>query len=177
MGVLEIIPLIIFFALNKYYDIITATGGLVASSVVVFGISYLKKKTIQKSAIISLILLVFFGILTIAFRDAIFIQLKLTIVSLIFCGILFYGFFSKKTFMKKILGSEAEKFGINNKQWQRFDLSWAAYFFLIAILNEIIWRNFSKETWVNFKVFGSTGLLLIFCIITFIPLIKNSKKH
>jgi intracellular septation protein len=177
MGILEIFPLIIFFALSKYYGIIIATGGLVASSLAVFVISYLKKKTIQKSAVISLILLVLFGLLTIAFNNPMFIKVKLTIVSLIFSAILFYGFYSKKTFMKKMLGAEVQKFGVNNKQWQKFDLSWAFYFFLLAILNEIIWRNFSEEIWVNFKVFGTTGLLLVFCIITFAPLIKSSKKQ
>jgi intracellular septation protein len=177
MKLLEIVPLIIFFVLSKPYGIIVATGGLVVSSIIAFAILYFAKKKIEKSTIISLVLLIFFGLLTVIFNNPTFIKVKLSIVSLIFSAILFYGFMSQKTFIKKMLGTESDKFGASQQQWRRLDFYWSIYFGLLAILNEIIWRNFSEEDWINFKVFGSTGLLFIFCIITFMPFFRKNNNR
>ena len=173
MKFLDIIPLIIFFILNKYQGIIIATGGLVVSAIATFSISYAKKKTIEKSTLISLILLIVFGLLTLISQNPTFIKVKLTIISLLFSAVLFYGFFAKKLFIKKIIGKESDKFNANDEKWSKLDLSWGIYFFMLAILNEIIWRNFSENTWVNFKVFGSMGLMIVFFVITFIPFLRK----
>jgi len=176
MKFLEFFPLIIFFILCKTHDIIVATGGLVATTLVTIVIVYIKTKKIPKMQLFSAIIIVIFGIMTVLLRDPIFIKLKLTIINVIFASILFYGYISKKPLMKIMIGEGVEKMNLKDKDWLMMNISWGVFFLILAILNEIIWRNFSEEFWVNFKVFGIMGLTLIFTILQMVFIFKKSKN-
>jgi intracellular septation protein len=102
---------------------------------------------------------VLIGGLTILFKDETFIKLKPTIVNLLFAAILLYGHLTKKPFLSYLLGAQIK---ISNHAWLILSKRWACYFIGLAILNEVIWRNFPTDFWVQFKVFGMLPLSIIF---------------
>ena len=177
MKFLEFLPLIVFFILCKTHDIIVATGGLVVVTILSTAFIYVKTKKIPKMHLFSVIIIVIFGIMTVLLKDPIFIKLKLTIVNLIFALILLYGYITKKPLMKMMIGDGAKKMNLRDGDWLIMNISWGIFFLILAIFNEIIWRNFSEEIWVNFKVFGVMGLTLIFTILQMVFYSKKTKVN
>jgi intracellular septation protein len=158
---LEIIPLILFFIGNAYDGIIFATKIFVIATVASLIISYFYFKKISTTLILTTCLVLVFGSLTIFFDDPIFIKLKPTIVYMLFSFFLFFGLIVKKNFLKIYLSSLIK---INDEGWKKLSIRWGIFFIMMAILNEIIWRNFSTDFWVSFKVFGFIPLTIIFTI-------------
>ncbi len=168
-AILELIPIFLFFALSKYYDIFIATGALVITSCVNLVIGYLYTKTFHAISLITATLAVIFGTLTIVLDNESFIKVKVTIINLIFAIILLSGYFFKKNFLKIAFNSQIRLY---NDGWNKLTLYWIIFLIFLAGLNEIIWRHFSTEVWVNFKVFGIFGLTFLFLLIQY-PLIRK----
>lgn len=171
----EFLPLVLFFIFFKYYGIIVATKVVVLASVVMLILNYLVNKTMPALTLISVAFLIIFGGLTILTRDPRIIKIKPTIVNGIFFLILLAGIVSKKPFLQKLLGQKI-KFK-DEKTWHSLALRFALFFLAIAVLNEIIWRNFSDETWVWFKTFGIIILNLIFIASQMRFIINNQIKE
>ena len=158
-SLIEIIPLILFFIANAKYGIIVATKIFVITTLIALVVSYLHLKKVSTPLLITSFLVLIFGGLTIFFKDPTFIKLKPTIVYLLFSSFLFLGLKLKKNFLKIYLSSLIK---LNNLGWDILTKRWSFFFFTMAILNEIIWRNFSTDFWVSFKVFGFLPLTIIF---------------
>ncbi len=174
--VCDFLPLIVFFTIYKLSNdnkIIQATIGLVISTFVGLTVSYLCTKKIAFMPLFSALILGVFGSLTVIFNDETFIKIKPTLMNLLFASILFYGFFQKKPLLKTLLGSAFE---MNDESWLKLSKRWAIYFIFLAILNEIVWRNFSTDIWVKFKVFGILPIYIIFFALQFFPYINKSKR-
>ena len=124
-------------------------------------LGYILTKKIAKVALFSGLILAIFGGLTIALKDEIFIKIKPTIINLIFATILFYGYFTKKPFLSQLLGDQIK---MRPAAWLTLSFRWGCLFLFLAILNEVIWRSFSTDFWVQFKVFGMTPISMIFTI-------------
>ena len=173
----DFVPLIIFFAVYKTSKsedpLIEATLYLVGATIIAVIISYILTKKIAKVALFSAAILGFFGGLTVLLQDDIFIKLKPTIINSIFSVILFVGYYYKKPFLSYLLG---EKIRMSQEAWLKLSFRWAVYFICLAILNEIIWRNFSTDFWVQFKVFGMTPISFIFTFSQLPFMIKEMKK-
>ncbi|MBM5782003.1 MAG: septation protein A [Pelagibacterales bacterium] len=156
-------PLLVFFISYKTNNtenpLLTATIHLIITTSIALVISYILTKKIAKTALFSGLLLAIFGSLTVILKDETFIKMKPTIINFIFSIILFYGYFSSKPFLSYILGSQIK---ISNKAWITLSWRWAWFFLFLAFLNEIIWRSFSTDFWVQFKVFGMMPISLIF---------------
>tara|TARA_Y100000590_G_C15655562_1_gene990462 strand:+ start:947 stop:1495 length:549 start_codon:yes stop_codon:yes gene_type:complete len=161
-SLIEIVPLILFFIINSKYEIIFATKIFVISSFIALIISYLYFKKVSSPLIITTFLVLIFGGLTIYFDDPNFIKLKPTIVYCLFAIFLFFGLSINKNFLKIYLSSIIK---INEIGWNILTKRWGFFFISMAILNEIIWRNFSTDFWVSFKVFGFLPLTIIFTIL------------
>ena len=161
-SLIEIIPLILFFIANAKYGIIVATKIFVITTLIALVVSYLHLKKVSTPLLITSFLVLIFGGLTIFFKDPTFIKLKPTIVYLLFSSFLFLGLKLKKNFLKIYLSSLIK---LNNLGWDILTKRWSLFFFTMAILNEIIWRNFSTDFWVSFKVFGFLPLTIIFMIL------------
>ena len=161
-SLIEIIPLILFFIVNAKYGIIVATKIFVITTVIALVVSYLHLKKFSAPLLITSFLVLIFGGLTIFFKDPTFIKLKPTIVYLLFSSFLFLGLILKKNFLKIYLSSLIK---LNNLGWDILTKRWSLFFFTMAILNEIIWRNFSTDFWVSFKVFGFLPLTIIFMML------------
>jgi intracellular septation protein len=173
----DYLPLIVFFAIYKLAKtpdpLVTATIYMVATTFIALVISYFLTRKIPTVALVSGITLGVFGGLTILLKDDIFIKMKPTIINVIFAVILFYGYFKKKPFLSYILG---EQIKMSNHAWLTLSARWGVFFLILAILNELIWRNFSTDFWVQFKVFGMMPISLIFTVFQVPFMIREMKK-
>lgn len=161
----DYLPIIVFFGyyhFSKHPEkLLFATLAMLAVTFVAIVISYILTNKIPKVATFSASILGFFCSLSILFKDDYFIKIKPTIINLIFAFTLFYGYFTKKLFLAFILG---EQIKMRDADWQILSRRWAIFFVALAILNEIIWRNFTTDFWVQFKVFGMMTISMAFTI-------------
>ena len=167
--ILEIGPLAIFFFCNAQFGIYFATGAFMAAMAVSLITSYIMVRKVPTMPLITGIFVGVFGTLTLVLHDDLFIKLKPTIVNSIFACILFGGLLFKRPLLRPLMG---EMFHLDEKGWMIMTFRWACFFVVLAILNEIVWRNFSTDDWVNFKVFGIMPLTILFSMLQ-IPLLKR----
>jgi len=172
-SVLEFVPLIAFFVSYYYYPnssqlvgeelsvekIIFATKVFVPALIVTSALSYLILKTISKMAIITAVVVIIFGFLTVWFRNPVFIKMKPTIIYLSFSLILTMGLLRKKSFLQSLMGSALN---MEDQGWLILTKRVTMFFLVLAALNEIVWRYFGQDQWVNFKTFGLPVITLIF---------------
>lgn len=168
---LELVPIIVFFATYKNSNIIFATVAMVVVTLLCLIISYLMHKKISIPLMISGLLLLISGSITIVSGDAKYIKMKPTIVYCIFSAILYLGGLKKKFFIKDMFSAVIKML---DEHWNILSKRVALYFFFMAITNEIVWRLCEESTWVNFKVFGALPVTLVFCL-TQIPFILRNK--
>ena len=187
--ILEMGPLIIFFVcyynapipenlINdldeaNLFKIIFATKIFVPAILVALFIGWFQTKQIAKMPLITAILVVVFGGLTIWLNNPIFIKMKPTLIYLIFSAILGYGLLKKKIYLKILMGPAIP---MNEEGWLILSKRFVGFFVLLAFTNEIIWRFFSQDFWVNFKTFGLPILLIFFMALQFNLLNKYSNK-
>ena len=187
--ILEIGPLIIFFVCYynapipenliddldeaNLFKIIFATKVFVPAILVALFIGWFQTKKIAKMPLITAILVVIFGGLTIWLNNPIFIKMKPTLIYLIFSAILGYGLLKKKSYLKILMGSAIP---MNEEGWLILSKRFVGFFVLLAFTNEIIWRFFSQDFWVNFKTFGLPILLIFFMALQFNLFNKYSNK-
>ncbi len=178
--VLELGPLIIFFV--SYYNapipenlvenkdqadifqIIFATKIFIPTILIALFIGWLQTRKLAKMPLITAILVVVFGGLTIWLNDPVFIKMKPTVIYLIFAGVLSFGIIRKKAYLKYLMGSAIP---MNEEGWMKLTKRFSFLFLLLALANEFVWRTFSQDFWVNFKTFGLPLILLIFMIFQF----------
>ncbi len=158
---LEIGPLALFFLTNARAGIFWATAVFMVAIIVSLLVTWLRERRLPTLPLVTGIFVLVFGGLTLILQDELFIKLKPTIVNTLFAVILFGGLFWGKSFLKSLMGS---MFQMTDQGWRLLTFRWAMFFVLLAILNEIVWRNTSTDTWVSFKVFGIMPLTILFSI-------------
>lgn len=166
----EIGPLAVFFIANARYDIFTATAAFMVAIGAAFLVSWLKLRKLPVMPMVVGVFVLVFGGLTLWLQDDTFIKLKPTIVNLLFAGILTTGLLLKRSFIKLVL--EAALPPLTDDGWKQLTIRWALFFVFLAVANEVIWRNFATDVWVNFKVFGILPLTIVFTMFQ-MPLIKR----
>jgi len=187
--ILEMGPLIIFFVCYynapipenlkndleeaNLFKIIFATKIFVPAILVALFLGWFQTKKIAKMPLITAILVVVFGGLTIWLNNPIFIKMKPTLIYLIFSAILGYGLLKKKNYLKILMGPAIP---MNEEGWLILSKRFVGFFVLLAFTNEIIWRFFSQDFWVNFKTFGLPILLIFFMALQFNLFNKYSNK-
>lgn len=158
----EYLPLVVFFIFYKLFDIYWATASLIVLSAVQISYYFIQKKPVPKRIWIFFGLITVFGGLTIFLHDDTFLKWKVTIINGFFAVALCVSrYLFNNNIIKQFL---AEALALPEKIWDKLNLAWAAFFVLCSVLNWYIAFNFSQETWVNFKVFGLTGLMFVFAI-------------
>jgi intracellular septation protein len=169
--VLEIGPLVLFFLANAYADrwglstperrLFPATAIFVAATVVALGINYALVRKLPIMPLVSGVVVVVFGGLTLALDSELFIKLKPTIVNALFGTALLVGLRFGKPLLRIVLDSV---FDLDEEGWRKLTFRWAIFFFVLAALNEIVWRTQTTDFWVSFKVFGIMPLTLAFAL-------------
>ena len=156
---LDLGPLILFFAINAIYGIYAATGVFMVTVLAALIASRVLYGTIEVMPLVTAVFVLIFGGLTIYLQNETFIKMKPTVVYLLFAAILLAGLALKRTFLKMLMG---EVFQLTDEGWLKLTYRWAGFFVVMALLNEVVWRSVSTDTWVSFKVFGLFPLTLLF---------------
>ena len=169
----EVTPLIVFFLVNSYYGIYKATLYFMITSIVAIPFAWYLDKKIPWMPIVTGVFIILFGGLTLFFQNENFIKFKPTIINIIFAFILLAGLKFNKLFLKMAM---SKAFVLQDKTWKKLTVRWSAFFILLAILNELVWRTQSTDFWVSFKVFGILPLTLIFALLQLPIITKDSKK-
>jgi intracellular septation protein len=157
----EVGPLVVFFIVNARAGIFWGTGIFMGATVVSLIASRFVFGRIPVMPLISGACVVVFGGLTLYLQDDHFIKLKPTIVNSLFAGSLFVGLLMGHSLLKVIFG---EVFRLNEDGWRKLTIRWACFFAFLAILNEVVWRTVSTDTWVSFKVFAIMPITMIFAL-------------
>lgn len=158
---IEVGPLVAFFAAYGRAGIYWATGVLMAATVVALVASWRLLGKISAVPVVTAVLVVIFGGLTFALDDPRFIKMKPTMINVVFAIVLVVGVAMGKSPLKLMLG---EAFSLTAEGWKVLSYRWAGFFLVLAVANEVVWRNFSESAWVNFKVFGILPLTFLFAM-------------
>ncbi len=147
--------------MNALYGIFTATAVFMVAIAIALITSRLLTGQFAKMPLVTAVFVMVFGGLTLYLQDETFIKIKPTIIYLLFAGILLGGLAVKRVFLQSLLG---EAFELSDTGWRKLTYRWAWFFVFLAVLNEIVWRTFTTDTWVTFKVFGLLPLTLVFAV-------------
>ncbi len=171
---LELGPLLIFFFANSRGDwlaaklpvlhefggpIFIATGLFMIATAVALTVSWVLTRTLPMMPLISGIVVLVFGALTLYLQNDTFIKMKPTIVNSLFGVILLGGLLFGQSLLGYVFNSA---FKLTDEGWRKLTLRWGIFFLFLAVLNEVVWRNFSTDQWVAFKVWGTMPITIIF---------------
>lgn len=166
---LDLGPLLVFFLAYRLAGLLMATAALIGFTLLSLAITYAYEKRLATMPLVSGVAVAVFGGLTLLLQDEYFIKIKPTLVNMLFATILLAGVWRQKPMLRYLLESA---FQMTEQGWLILSRRWGFFFLFLALLNEIIWRNFPTDFWVNFKVFGMFTLTLIFTA-SQLPLIKK----
>lgn len=156
---LELGPLVVFFIVNANADIFAATAWFMGAMVVSLTLSWLILKRVAVMPLVTGVVVLIFGSLTLWLQDDTFIKMKPTIVNSLFGAVLLGGLLFGQSLLRYVFG---DVYKLKPQGWLVLTLRWGIFFFVLAALNEIIWRNFSTDMWVAFKVWGIMPLTVVF---------------
>jgi intracellular septation protein len=167
--VTELGPLIVFFVANAKFNLFVATGAFMVAIVAAMIASYVVVRHVPIMAIVTAVIVLVFGTLTLVLHDETFIKVKPTIIYGLFAAILGGGLLFGRSFIAILFN---QMFNLTPKGWRILTMRWALFFLGMAVLNEIIWRTQSTDFWVAFKAFGAVPITMVFAI-TQMPVIKR----
>jgi len=177
--VLDLGPLLLFFFANsrpalflplispilpreasgERIGIFVATAVFMIAVVIAFAISYALTRRLPLMPLVTAVVVLIFGSLTLLLHDELFIKVKPTIIYLLFGGILLGGLVFRTPLLGVVFDSV---FHLTEAGWRKLTLRWALFFFALALVNEVVWRTQSTDVWVSFKVFAVLPLTLVF---------------
>ncbi len=174
--ILELGPLMIFFFANARGErlaelfptlaalggpIFVATGLFMAATAVALAASWLLTRSLPIMPLVSGVVVLVFGTLTLWLQDDVFIKMKPTIVNALFGAVLLGGL----AFGRSLLGYVFDSaFKMDAEGWRKLTLRWGLFFLFLAVVNEVVWRTTTTDTWVAFKVWGIMPITLLFTL-------------
>src|SRR5215813_70303 len=178
--VLDIGPLVVFFIANSHpalflpvvgrfipadlasgerAGIFVATAVFMVAVLAALAISYALTRHLPIMPVVTAIVVLVFGSMTLVLHDETFIKLKPTIIYLLFAGTLAGGLVFNKPLLAIVFDS---MFHLTEEGWRKLTMRWSLFFFALAVLNEIVWRTQTTDTWVSLKLFGFVPLTFVF---------------
>lgn len=170
-------PLAVFFLTNslapepKILKVLMATTAFMVATGIAMLVSRIKAGRISPMLWITGVLVLFFGGLTLWFRDDTFIKMKPTIVYTMFAVILAYGLIAGKPLLRMLLESAYP--GLNDTGWRKLTINWVGFFLFMAALNEAVWRTQTWDFWVGFKLWGAVPLTMVFALANIPMLLRH----
>ena len=158
---LDIGPLLLFFFVNTRWGIFAATGAFMAATIVSIAITYALARRIPTMPLVSAAVVMVFGGLTLYLQDETFIKLKPTIIYSLFAVLLLGGLLMGRSLLALVLDS---MFQLTEEGWKKLTVRWGLFFVAMAILNEIVWRSVSTDSWVAFKTFAILPITIVFAL-------------
>ena len=170
----DLLPIIAFFIVFKTVGgtsgIYAATASAIAIAALTVAYAWWRHRHVERQQLIMLAILVVLGGLTLALHDERYIKWKPTIVSWVMAGaFLLSQWFGKRTLVERMFGGNIQAPGV---VWSRLNLGWVAFFVSLGALNLHFAFHWSTEAWVNFKVFGTFGLSMLFAVIQALYLMR-----
>ncbi len=160
-ALLEFGPLLAFFIANWWGGIFTATIAIMITTPLALAATWYLTRKVAVMPFVTLGFVAVFGGLTLYLQDETFIKVKVTLINVMFGGILLIGWMINKPFLKHVFG---EAMSLDAEGWRKLTLRWSGFFFAVAGINEIVWRLVSTDQWVMFKTFGVLPLTFIFAL-------------
>lgn len=170
---IDFIPLVIFFALYKLYDIYVATGALIVATALQLIITYFVYKKVEKVQLITFVVVAVFGSMTIFFHNDDFIKWKVTVIYALFALGLFISNLLGKPVLKGLLGKEIT---LPDRVWEHINWAWIGFFAVCAVVNVYVAFRLPLDVWVNFKVFGLMIATFVYTLFTGIYIYKHLPK-
>lgn len=167
----DFLPIIVFFGVYKGYGafvsaddaMFAATAAIMVVMTLQISVQWLRTRTVNKMLLTSGLLVLVFGGITLAFRNALFIQWKPTILNWLFAlAFIASRYIGGKTLIERLMGHAIELPAV---VWRRLNLLWVGNFAVLGLVNIYVVYNFSETAWVNFKLYGMLGLTLLMALI------------
>ncbi len=159
----DLFPVILFFVTFKVYGIYAATAVAIVATFVQIGWVWLRHRKVDSMLWTSLAIIVLLGGATLIFQNESFIKWKPTVLYWLFAAVLWLSLaFFQKNLIEALL---AKQIVLPATVWRKLNMSWIVFFILMGGINIHVAFNYSVDTWVNFKLFGSIGLMSIFVVI------------
>ncbi|BBO63288.1 septation protein A [Serratia marcescens] len=172
---LDFLPLIVFFAFYKLYDIYVASGALIVATALALVFTWVKYRKIEKMTLITFLMVLVFGTLTLVFHNDLFIKWKVTVIYALFAlALLISQWVLKKPLVQRMLGKELT---LPDKVWSNLNLAWAVFFLACGLANIYVAFWLPQSVWVNFKVFGLTVLTLVFTLLSGIYIYRHMPEE
>ncbi len=186
---LELGPLMVFFFANSRgawlaekfpaltelgKPIFIATAAFMVATAIALLVSYVLTKTLPIMPLVSGAVVLVFGTLTLYLQNDIFIKMKPTIINTLFGGALLGGLYFGKSLLGYVFGAA---FRLDADGWRKLTLRWGLFFLFLAVLNEVVWRNFSTDFWVAFKVWGTMPITLVFTLLQMPLIMKHTVEE
>lgn len=170
----DLFPVVLFFIAFKLFDIYVATAAAIAASFLQIGWLKWKRRKVDTMMWVTLIIIVVFGGATLALHDETFIKWKPTVLYWLF-GIVMGGaeLLFRKNLIRAMLGEQVR---LPDGVWTRLNWSWAGFFVFMGAANLYVAYHFSTDAWVNFKLFGGMGLMLLFVVLQALFLARHIEE-
>ncbi len=171
---LELGPILVFFFANlrgewlvKHFPVLEKLGGplfvatafFMVATVVSLIVSKIVVKHLPLMPFVSGAIVLIFGGLGIYLQNELFIKMKPTIINALFGVVLLGGLYFGKSLLGYVFNAA---FRLDDEGWRKLTFRWGLFFLFLAVLNEVVWRNFSEATWLYFKVWGTIPITLLF---------------
>ena len=168
---LDIGPLVLFFVVNARVGIFAATAVFMAAVLIALAVSYVMTRHIAVMPLVTAIIVLIFGGLTLVLHNDTFIKLKPTIIYVLFGGALLGGLAYNKPLLGIVFDSV---FNLTEEGWRKLTWRWAIFCLALAVLNESVWRTQTTDFWVAFKLFGVVPLTFVFGALQYPLIVKYS---
>ncbi len=171
----DLFPVILFFVAFKFFGIFTATAVAIIATIAQIIYVKLRHGVVEKMLLASGVIITVFGGATLLLKDPTFIQWKPTILYWLFAaGLLGAQLFFNNNPMRSMMGKQIQ---LPEAVWSKLNIAWAMLFVALGFLNLYVAFNYSQDTWVNFKLFGITGIMFVFIIVQTLLISKYLPKE
>lgn len=171
---LDLGPLVLFFAANSRFGIFTGTAIFMGAIVASLAVSYALTRHVAIMPVVSAIIVLVFGSLTLVLHDETFIKVKPTIIYALFGVTLLAGYVLNKPLLAIVFDA---MFHLTEEGWRKLTLRWAAFFIVMAVVNEVVWRTQTTQFWISFKLFGFTPLIFLFGALQYPLLMRHASPE
>lgn len=168
----DFLPVLLFFLAYKWKGIFIATGVIIVATLVQVAIQWIRTRTIKPMHLITAVLVLVFGGITLLLGDEEWIKWKVTVVNWLLAMVLLVSAFvgSRRTAIERLLGTEIE---LPARVWRRLNAMWIGFFVVLGAINFYVMHYFSTDAWVDFKFYGVLGLTLVFALLQGIYLARH----
>jgi len=175
----DFFPIIAFFVTFKFFDdphqgVLAATGVVIVATCIQVATTWLRHRKVENMHLITLVLVVVLGSVTLILNDEIFIKWKPTVVNWLFAiAFAVSQFIGERPLIHRMLGANVD---LPTAIWTRLNVAWVVFFTIVGFINLYVIYNYDTATWVNFKLFGMMGLTIAFVIAQAFYMVRHTAQ-